>query len=105
MGKRGRRRDGEVAKPVRPAWQTARVRIDDATWAEYRQSLGERSVAEELGAHVEGEVAQWRRRRASRAELDERELVELLERIEATRATLESLAARLERRLPARPAR
>ncbi len=85
---------------MRPAWQTARVRVDDETWAEFRRSLGERSVAETLGAHVEGEVAQWRRRHASRAELDEREVLEVLERIEAAGATLEALTVRLERRLP-----
>lgn len=88
--------------PAKPVWQTARVRVDDETWAEYRRSLGDRSVAEALGAHVEGEVAQWRRQRASRAELDEREVLEALERIEAARAALESLVARLERRLPVR---
>ncbi len=89
-----------LAKPV---WQTARVRVDDKTWAEYRRLLGDRSVTEALGAHVEAEVAQWRRRRASRAELSEREVLETLERIEAARATLASLTTRLERRLPLRP--
>lgn len=85
-----------------PVWQTARVRVDDETWAEFRRSLGDRSVAEALGSHVEAEVAQWRRRRASRVELDEREVPEALERIEAATATLAALTVRLERRLPAR---
>lgn len=73
---------------------------DDETWAEFRRLLGERSVAEALGSHVEREVAGWRRERASQTELDERELLEVLERVEAAMATLEALAARLERRLP-----
>jgi len=102
MGKRGRRRVVGATDSTRPVWRTARVRVDDETWAEFRRSLGERSVAETLGAYVEGEVAQWRRRYASRAELGEREVLELLERIEAAGATLEALTARLERRLPVR---
>jgi hypothetical protein len=100
MGKRGRRRVVEAAGSARPVWQTARVRVDDETWAEYRRSLGDRSVAEALGAHVELEVAGWRRRQATRAELDEREVLELLERVEAATLTLEALARRLELRLP-----
>lgn len=88
-----------LAKPV---WQTARVRVGDETWVEYRRLLGERSIAEALGAHVEAEVAKWRRRRASREELDEREILEALERIEDAKATLAALTARLERRLPIR---
>ncbi len=105
MGKRGRRRvlgSTESTESVRLEWRTARVRVDDETWAEFRGSLGERSVAETLGAYVEGEVAQWRRRQAGRAELDEREVLEVLRRIEAARATLEALTVRLERRLPVR---
>lgn len=69
---------------------------------EYRRLLGERSIAEALGAHVKAEVAKWRRRRASREELDEREILEALERIEDAKATLAALTARLERRLPIR---
>jgi hypothetical protein len=94
MGKRTRRRSATVPRP-KATGQTARVRVGDATWAEYRQSLGGRSVAEGLGAHVELEVARWRRQRASRAELDDREVAELVERIEAAAATLETLSARL----------
>lgn len=93
----------EPAETVaRPVWQTARVRADDETWAEFRRSLDDRSVAEALGAHVGDEVAQWRRRRASRVELDEREVLEALARIEAATATLAALTTRLERRLPPR---
>lgn len=95
----------DVAGSRGPVWQTARVRVDDETWAEFRRSLGDRSVAEALGAHVEREVAGWRRRRATRADLDEREVVELLERVEAATVTLEALGRRLELRLPVqRPA-
>ncbi|WP_205698912.1 hypothetical protein [Conexibacter sp. SYSU D00693] len=100
MGKGERRRN--VAAPSQTVWQTARVRVDDETWAEWRHVLGERSVAEALGAYVELEVARARKRRASRSEISEREAVEVLERIEATQATLEKLVNRLEGRLPLR---
>lgn len=69
--------------------------MDDETWAEYRRSLGERSVAEALGLYVEREVAKSRRRRASEPGLSDRAAEELLERVEDSIATLESLAARL----------
>lgn len=46
MGKRSRRRVVDVPGSVSAVWQTARVRVDDETWAEFRRLLGERSVAE-----------------------------------------------------------
>lgn len=60
-------------------------------------------MAEALGAHVELEVARWRRRQSSREELTEREALELLERIEAATETLERLARRLDGRRPPAP--
>lgn len=102
MGKRGRRRVEDERRAKGPVWQTARVRVDDETWAEYRRSLGERSVAEALALHVEREVAQWRRRRAAEVDLTERDAVEVLERVEAATETLKVLASRLEFRLRAR---
>lgn len=99
MGKRNRRRVGDVSRPVPAVWQTALVRVDDETWAEYRRLLGERSVAEALGSYVEREVARARLARASQTELNEREVLEALERVEAAGATLEALAGRLQRRL------
>jgi hypothetical protein len=104
MGKRGRRRiEVEPVRRVKPRWQTARVSVDDATWAEWRLALGERSVAAALGAFVELEVARAREHRATRAELTEREIVEVLQRIEASQTALEALTARLEDRLQRRP--
>jgi hypothetical protein len=102
MGKQSRRRVADVPGRVPAVWQTARVRVDDETWAEFRRLLGERSVAEALGSHVEREVARWQHERASQAELSDREVLEALERVEAAKATLEALAVRLERRLPVR---
>lgn len=86
---------------VPAVWQTARVRVDDETWAEFRRLLCERSVAEALGSHVEREVARWQLERVSRAELSEQEVLEALERVEAATVTLAALAVRLERRLRA----
>jgi hypothetical protein len=104
MGKRGRRRiEAEPARRVRPQWQTARVSVDDATWAEWRVALGERSVTAALGAYVELEVAKVREHRATRAQLTEREVAEVLQRIEASQAALEALTRRLEDRLRRRP--
>jgi hypothetical protein len=100
MGKRGRRRrEAEPARPVLPEGQTARVRVDDATWLEWRHVLGERSVAAALGAFVELEVARARADRATRAQLTERELEGLLQRIEASQQALKALSQRLENRL------
>lgn len=78
MGKRSRRRGVDVPGRVPAVWQTARVRVDDDTWAQYRRSLGERSVAEALGSYVEREVARAQLARASQAELNEREVLEAL---------------------------
>ena len=94
-----RRRAGP---PRRVVTQTARVRVDDETWADCRHVLGERSVSAALGAFVELEVAAARTRRATRSEISEREAVELVERFEAAQATLEALVRRLENRLPSR---
>ena len=69
--------------------------VDGETWAEYRRSLGERSVAEALGLYVEREIATARRRRAAEPDLSERDAEELLERLEDSGATLEAFAARL----------
>jgi hypothetical protein len=44
-----------------------------------------------IQAHVHLEVARWRHRRPTRAELDEREVLELFERFDAARVALETL--------------
>lgn len=97
MGKRSRRRQVPAEAAEQPRWQTARVRVDDATWAEFRRGLGERSVAQTFGAYVEAEVARARLEEARRPALTEQRVVELLERIETAKATLEALTKRLER--------
>lgn len=85
-------------------WRTARVRCDDETWAQWRRLLGDRSVAEALGAHVAGEVLKAERRRASQAELDDQEVMEMLERVEDAQATLAVLMDSLRYRIrPKRP--
>jgi hypothetical protein len=75
------------------------VRVDDATWRDFRQAIGDRSVAEVLGAFVQTEVARWHRRRSDEPSLSDRELVEALERAEALSETLRALVGRLEARV------
>jgi hypothetical protein len=82
------------------AGQTARVRVDDAVWRDFREAIGDRSVAEVLGNFVEAEVARWHRRRASDdRSLTDRELAEALERAQTLSTTLTAIVARLEVRL------
>ncbi len=83
-------------------WQTAGVRCDDETWVQWRRVLGERSVAEALGAYVAGEVLKAERQRASQGELDDHEVRKMLERVEDAQATLADLMDSLERRIQPR---
>src|SRR3954467_14258644 len=103
MGRRSRRRSstGDTTQPRRrSAGQTARVRVDDAIWRDFREAIGDRSVAEALGNYVEAEVARWHRRRAEDDQsLTDRELAEALERAQTLSATLTALVERLEMRL------
>src|SRR4051794_4656190 len=108
MGRRSRRRDAaDAGASTRPSGvgQTARVSVDDATWREFRDAIGDRSIAEALGALVEGQVAQWHRRRVERADLSDAELVAALERAQALTETLRRLTWRLEAHLqrPSQP--
>src|SRR4051812_35169676 len=108
MGRRSRRRDAaDAGASTRPSGvgQTARVSVDDATWREFRAAIGDRSIAEALGALVEDQVARWHRRRAAGADLTEVELVAAIERAEALTETLRRLTFRLEARLqrPSQP--
>jgi hypothetical protein len=91
MGRRSRRRAPAADSPS-TRWQTARVRVDDATWHDFRQAIRQRSVTEVLGAFVQTEVARWHRRRSDGPP-------EALERAEALSATLRALVGRLEARL------
>src|SRR4051794_39906531 len=103
MGRRSRRRSStdDTHQPRSTSTgQTARVRVDDTIWRDFREAIGERSVAEALGEFVEAEVARWHRRRAEDDQsLTDRELAEALDRAETLSATLIALVERLEMRL------
>jgi hypothetical protein len=105
VGRRTRRRasDQHHAPPRHAASRIARVHVDDATWSEFRQAIGDRSVAEVLGRYVELEVARAQRDRLNGADMTERELVNALDRTAALTQTLQRVTLRLEARLSHRP--
>src|SRR4051794_5255267 len=107
VGRRSRHRSSAADTQQRPrrtsCGQTARVRVDDAIWRDFREAIGERSVAEALGEFVEAEVARWHRRRMTDdGSLTDRELAEALERAQTLSATLLALVERLDARLRSR---
>src|SRR3954468_11023279 len=101
MGRRSRQRTAPRSRPRAAAGvgQAARGGIDDATWREFRKAIGDRPVAQVLGAFVESRVARWHRHRVEDVSLTEDELVDAVERARALAETLELLAVRLEARL------
>lgn len=107
MGRRQRRRSADqfqIPPATRaPASRIARVRADEDTWAEFKQAIGDRSVAEVLGRYVETEVARARARRLRGGEMTDDELLEALDRAAATTDALRSVAARLEQLRRHRP--
>jgi hypothetical protein len=78
----------------------ARVQVADDVWAGFRSLAGDRPIAAVLGELVTREVSRDRSRRLREGRLDDRELIEALDRARASRADLETIVARLERRLP-----
>lgn len=99
MGRRSRRRSGTtpaLQSPTAPAARIARVGVDDATWAEFKRAIGDRSVAETLGRYVELEVARARRARGVEEDVTQRELVDALERARLTAEALQQVTRRLE---------
>jgi hypothetical protein len=77
----------------------ARVHVADDVWVHFRSLAGDRPIAAVLGELVTSEVSRDRSRRLREGVLDDRELIEALDRARASRADLETIVARLERRL------
>jgi hypothetical protein len=77
----------------------ARVQVADDVWADFRSLAGSQPIAAVLGELVTREVSRHRSRRLRDGQLDDRELIEALERARASQADLETIVARLERRL------
>lgn len=72
------------------------MHADDATWAEFRTVIGDRSVAQVLGRYVQTEVARARADRARGGDVTDREVLDALDRVQATELELRALTARLE---------
>ena len=100
MGRRSRQRSKTqtATGPVRRD-RMARVHVPDDVWADFRSLAGDRPIAAFLGELVTREVSRDRSRRLREGRLDDRELIEALDRARASRADLETIVARLERRL------
>lgn len=99
MGRRQRAR--AAADPLAPppaATQTARVRVSDELWRDFRQAIGDRHVSEALADCVEQEVARWHAARLRNAEnLTADEIQAALRRIGELEKSLERLTVRLSR--------
>ncbi|MTD43647.1 hypothetical protein GKE82_04835 [Conexibacter sp. W3-3-2] len=96
MGRRKRNRIQTAEVTVGPPLsRIARVRVDEATWSDFKRAIGDRSVAEVLGRYVETEVARWNRDLAVREDVTERELVDALARAEVLTDTLSRITHRL----------
>jgi hypothetical protein len=99
MGRRARRRDAWTTDRLTPpptTTQTARVRVSDEMWADFRQAIGDRHVSEALADYVEQEVATSRGGRAASAELLTAADVETaLRRLEALDASCQRMTDRL----------
>lgn len=72
------------------------MRVDEDTWGEFRQAIGDRSVAEVLGRYVQLEIARALRARAAEDDMTQRELVDALERARVTMEALQRITKRLE---------
>jgi hypothetical protein len=77
----------------------ARVSVSDETWREFRDVVGNDSIAAYLGRLVEREVERERARRVREGTVDDVELREALERARELHDDLSAIVARLERRL------
>lgn len=100
MGRRSRRDKSRAPEQREPATRVARVRVDGATWAAYKASLGEQSVADALGRYVEAVVAKTEARKLEQQKLTERELVDALAQAERLQRSLGRLVEQLRWRLP-----
>jgi len=77
----------------------ARVRVDDETWREFRNELGDTSVAVYLGRMVEVDVGRHRARRLQNDRTTPVDFLAALDRARALRDELFALVDRLEKRI------
>lgn len=100
MGRRTRRRAAGAATPksrARKRDHQARVKVSDEVWREFRDVVGNDSIAVYLGRLVERAVERDRARRVREGTVDELELLDALERAQELHADLGAMVARLER--------
>jgi hypothetical protein len=102
MGRRARRRGGGASTP-KPGLKTrdhqARVNVSDEAWREFRDVVGNDSIAAYLGLLVERAVERDRVRRVREGTVDDLQLLDALERARELHSDLTGIVAWLERRL------
>jgi predicted CopG family antitoxin len=102
MGRRTRRRAADAVTPkakTKPRDHQARVSVSDDVWREFRNVVGNESIATYLGRLVERAVERDRARRIRNGTLSEEALLESLERAQEIHADLGAMVVRLERLL------
>ena len=102
MGHRTRRRAAEAAAPKAKAAtrdHQARVNVSDQVWREFRDVVGNDSIAAYLGRLVERAVERNRARRIREGTVGELALLDALERARELHTDLSAVTERLERRL------
>lgn len=102
MGRRARRRAGGAAATQAKAVtrdHQARVNVSDEAWREFRDVVGNDSIAAYLGRLVEQAVERNRLRRIREGTVSELALLDALERAQELHADLSGMVERLERRL------
>jgi len=103
MGRRSRTRrqpPPDRLDPPPPASQTARVRVTDEMWQDFRQACGHRPASEVLGRYVEAEVSRWLDRKLTNDNrLTDDELAAAVRRLDELERSCRSLVDRLMLRL------
>lgn len=105
MGRRARRRAAGSTAPSRRQRtrdHQARVNVSDEVWREFREVVGNDSIAGYLGRLVERAVERDRVRRVREGTVDDLQLLDALERARELHADLAAIIAWLERRLNTR---
>ncbi|HEX8121867.1 MAG TPA: hypothetical protein VF549_11440 [Solirubrobacteraceae bacterium] len=77
----------------------ARVNVSDEVWREFRDVVGNDSIAAYLGRLVERAVERERVRRVREGTVDDLQLLDALERARELHSDLTSIVAWLERRV------
>ena len=93
MGHRNRQRADTQTRD-----HIARVRTTEATWLEFRRSLGITPVSHGLGQLVEAEVSRQRQRRVRHGAATDRELLDAIDDVSELHEQVNQLMRRLDER-------